>query len=439
MKTTSSAPAAPSSRPISRSNPTSMPGLTERDFEQDSSHIGNESQQSGNNTTVDLLSLADGRSQQSDPVRPDGRSPVKTVDANDLRKAAKEKDPFKSLKEDAPKAQDDPNNEVEVAQDSPEAKTLEIAAATSLSIEAPELEEETSTTQTTEVSDGTVGKDEKRARDYTQFNDPDFAMYAKKLPNDAFARLTKKFADFEKEKTEVKQLKEVLAKAPTVPYEQEGGYVMDPNWKNVTNAFNAYQFEANHWDAQRDRIEAGEAWQDFRGFDKDGQPILVTIPAPENGIVNRQHLKAVERAFMKADSDLNRTRDNAAGIINNHQQRVQQTRAGMTEMRKKLFPKSYEYEKLDGPDKKNFQLAASLFEPQYRENPFVINNCLAYVEMAKWSVAAGKIAAENKRLKAMLNGQKASGNISLPSTALPDKDGAAGDMINLRELAKSIN
>jgi hypothetical protein len=379
-------------------------------------------------------------------VRPDGRSPIKTIDANDLRKSAKEKDPFKKLKEPEQKAQDDPSADGEevVAQDSTDSKTLETAAKTSLELE-PVLDDETETAAASAENaagagsgDGVVKPDEKRARDYSQFSDPDFVAYAKKLPNDAFARLTKKFQDFEKEKTEVKQLKEVLAKAPTVPYEQEGGYVMDPNWKNVTNAFNAYQYEANHWDVQRDRIEAGEAWQDFRGFDKDGQPVLVTIAAPENGIVNKQHLKAVERAYLKADSDLNRTRDSAAGLINNHQQRVQQNRAGMAEMRKKLFPKSHEFDKLEGEDKKNFNLAASLFEPQYRENPFVINNCLAYVEMAKWSVAAAKIGAENKRLKAMLNGQKASGNISLPSSASPDKDGSEGPMINLRKLAQGM-
>lgn len=375
---------------------------------------------------IDLSDLGDGPSQD---VHPEGAK-KHYIDADDLRKKDKENDLLGKAGKDSGESSD--------AIDSLDGKSAgdEEADKPSDSLEVEpekvEDEEEKPEGEAKLAEDKKLPKPDKKGRDYKQFPSSEFADIARHLPNDLYQKFLTQAKEWHQAGEENKQLKETLAKSPSIAYEHENGYLLDPNWTKIGDAFNAYQFEANHWDTQLDKIQNGESWQDFRGFDKEGNPQFVTIPAPADGIVNQKYLRLVERAHLKAEQEMRRTQDAAAGIVQGHKGRMQEAKDRVSALKTKIFPNLSDTSKFSDEDKKYYSTALELFPLQYRNQVGSELACLSYVTMMRWAKSAKKLAEENKRLKAAVGGRKLSGNVDLPVTDKSDKEN--GSVINLGEL-----
>lgn len=100
----------------------------------------------------------------------------------------------------------------------------------------------------------------------------------RKMANESFNHVVEVVKKQRATEGELKVAKEQLGKQPTIPaswYEHEDGYTLHPTVKQASSIAQQANFELQHWNAQYDKIAAGEDWADLE-MDAKGQYVTVT-------------------------------------------------------------------------------------------------------------------------------------------------------------------
>lgn len=274
----------------------------------------------------------------------------------------------------------------------------------------------------------------KGKRDYTAFRDPTMAEVARHLPNAAYEKFLANAPKWAEAVEEVKQLREAASKTPSYHFEHPEGYLLTPEWPQLTQAHRALQHETSHWEQQLLAIKRGEDWVDFVGYDQQGQPQYRKISAPADGQIDyRAELHAQQR-FAQAAQQFTHVENQASNLMNTYSNRVKQAKESMVQIERKLFPK-LELEKLTGQDKEDADLVDQLLSkevpPEFAKHPATRLAKLMYVTMMKTARRGLEWKTELEKARAQLAGKARAGNTRIPTEG--DTEGA-DDLVDLENI-----
>lgn len=265
----------------------------------------------------------------------------------------------------------------------------------------------------------------KPTRDYSIFADPDMEQIARALPNHLYEKFKTLAPRYKTALDENARLREAAQKVPSFHYEHPEGYMLAPEWPKLTQAFQAQQFEASHWERQLLNIENGEPWQDFAGYDQQGKPQYITRPAPTDGRVDVRARIAVQQALARANSELANTQAYATNFINSYSARRQQAMESVEQHQRKLFP-NVDPEKLSGEDKQSYELAGKLIssiDESFARHPATEFTKRMYVVLQRVARQGMKWKSELDKANSKLSGKARAQNASVPSAAGPEESG----------------
>jgi hypothetical protein len=373
----------------------------------------------GPNETLDLSSIADGDLIASSG---DGRRPD-TVDADVVfrgkgKKAAQKPD------EDSPAQPAD-----SAAQDpepAPEPKPKK----------DPTLEPEGFDDNETPAPAETPAAPQPPAkRDYSVFKDPVMAKIARSLRNDDFAEFLKHAPQWQAALEENKTLREAAARTPSFHFEHPDGYLLDPAWPQLQQAYAAHGHERSHWEQQLLAIKQGLPWKDFLGYDKNGNPQYRDVPALENGQVDfRAELRA-QQQLLRAQQGESQAELAASQLVQGYGTKVKQAKESMTQLQRKLFP-SLDLNNLAGENAEHAKNVDAFLKTQipaeFTKHPMADMAKLMYITMMNVSNKARKWKEELDRANAQLAGRARAGNSRLPAEGT--EAAPAADLINLDDL-----
>ena len=368
---------------------------------------------------IDLTGIRDGdfATEDSKNLPPDGAQ-WKTIDANELK--GKKTAPQRGAEQSPSKDEVEPVD----GAPSPKKNGLEV------SVDPEDAEPATEPSITTPAQQSV-----KKGRDYSQFADPADAEIASKLPNhlyERFAKITKQAREDAVKRAELQeQLDKAPAQRPAYEFEHPEAYKITPEWQQVVQAHDAYAYEENFWETQLERIKQGEPWEDLRGYDKDGNPQTVKMPAREDGKVDFRAETAVTRLFNRATANKENLLHKAHEIKNSHSARARKIKADRDQVIKQLFP-TLDPSKYQGEDKKAYEDAQAALPKEFHHE---VGSQAAF----RLYVLVNQLARQLQKERAARNGAqkttanlRRSGNIPVPSAAASDGDEAG--LIDLTEL-----
>lgn len=351
-------------------------------------------------------------------------------DAQLMDSASKEKEALKAKKDST-----DSDNGTEASNENATETETE-KPDTEVSFETDGLNEEDSSTD----SEGeTESQPINGKRDYTKY-DKEVADVLKKLPNSLYAKYADKLQQWKKDSeraTELDGKLETLSKEkPRFLAEHPDSFRISKEYRAAVSSYTTAQEVRGGWESQLARIEQGLDWVEFKGFDEQGQPMLVNHPAPENGQVDFNAKMLAQRELQKAYSQETRYDEARKDIARNYRQFQQESTTQVKDMIGKLF-KGQDPTKLTGDDAKYFKAVNDMLPGVYADNPLAPALGLAFVNHRRLAVTAQKLAAENKALKAGKSpAAKTAPAVGPRGTSGGTVNGKANDLVDLNELYK---
>lgn len=117
----------------------------------------------------------------------------------------------------------------------------------------------------------------KQKRNYDEF-EPEDQKILKQLSNKQFNQLKERLRDIYNEREQTKELKQKLAEiesngVPANYFEHPNGYVLSPEYQNISSQYNTVASVAAHWEQQLANIEGGQPWTTIQA-DSNGNPTL---------------------------------------------------------------------------------------------------------------------------------------------------------------------
>ena len=267
------------------------------------------------------------------------------------------------------------------------------------SFEVPETE-----TETTDDSDTAGVESEEKLpgkRDYSKF-DPEVADIARKLNNANFAKYADKLQEWKQAATEATNLKtkiETLTKEkPRFLAEHPEAYRIAPEFNQAKQAYNGAKEQVNFWQDQLLKISEAEAWQEFTGYNDQGQPQFVDHPATPDGRVDKRSEIAVQQHLAQVAAQASQYEQQARGIARDYHAYQKQSINELNDMGAKLF-KGADPEKFAGDDKKFYDATLKMLPGQFGDNPLAKYLGMAFVQHRKMVIGYTKALAELKALK----------------------------------------
>lgn len=214
-------------------------------------------------------------------------------------------------------------------------------------------------------------------RDYSKFP-PELQAYVKKLPNQLFAQAEKELIPlFEKAKqadtltAKIGELETQLNSKPNFAHDHPDGYVLDPEFQQVSTLADRAQFEATHWEAQLEKILRGEAWQQLKGYDKrTGQPVFEEVAAPIDGRPDTRAQISAQSLLARASTLSEQYAIQRDGFRQSYAQQVQAENRACEEARAKVFAK-LDPSKFTPEHKKMMETVAVLYPKTQQRNPLL--------------------------------------------------------------------
>jgi hypothetical protein len=224
-------------------------------------------------------------------------------------------------------------------------------------------------------------------RDYSKFP-AELQPYVRKLPNQLFkqaeAELLPIFEKAKKYESEalpkIAELEKAVAAKPSFAHEHPEGYVLDPEYQQVSLLADRASFEASHWESQLARILSGEGFQDLLGYDKrTGQPVYKEIDAPADGRVDPRWQVEIQRRFNEATMKSGQFVGMRDSFRQNYSSEVQRSAAELVETRKRIF-RDMDESKFTETEKGYKQLVLDALPKVHKRNPLATD--LAYALIA---------------------------------------------------------
>ena len=389
------------------------------------------SAQSDPNGTFGVKDIDEGSGNETPRNRP---MDFEEFDAQLMDSAAKEKEALK-------KGKDSTDSEV---QDGAEGESSNESTTEKpndeVSFDTEGVDETTDSTDSDGETSGEEAQPTNGKRDYTKY-DKEVADVLKKLPNSLYAKYADKLQQWKKDSeraTELDGKLETLSKEkPRFLAEHPDSFRISKEYRAAVSSYTTAQEVRGGWESQLARIDQGLDWVEFKGFDEQGQPMLVNHPAPENGQVDFNAKMLAQRELQKAYSQETRFDEARKDIARNYRQFQQESTNQVKDMIGKLF-KGQDPAKLTGDDAKYFKAVNDMLPGVYADNPLAPALGLAFVNHRRLAVTAQKLAAENKALKA----GKSPAAKTAPAVGPRGTSGGGGvngkanDLVDLNELYK---
>ena len=276
-------------------------------------------------------------------------------------------------------------------------------------------------------------------RDYSQY-DKEVADVLRKLPNSLYAKYADKLQQWKKDSERAAELDtklEIISKEkPRFLAEHPESFRISKEYRTAVEAFTTAKEVRGGWESQLARIEQGLDWVELKGYDEQGQPILVNHPAPENGQIDFNAKMLAQRELQKAYAQETRYDEARRDIARNYRQFQAEATTQVKDMIGKLF-KGQDPAKLTGEDAKYFKAVNDMLPGVYADNPLAPALGLAFVNHRRLAVTAQKLAAELKALKAGKSpAARTAPAVGPRGTAGGVVNGKANDNIDLNELYK---
>jgi len=354
-------------------------------------------------------------------------------DAQLMDSASKEKEALKAKKDSTDsEAQDGTEASNDNASETEKKDDTEVSFETD-GINEGEEESDTSPEGETE-SQPINGK-----RDYSKY-DKEVADVLKKLPNSLYAKYADKLQQWKKDSERATELDTKLtalaAEKPRFLAEHPDSFRISKEYRSAVEAYSTAKEVRGGWESQLARIEQGLDWVELKGYDDQGQPVLVNHPAPENGQVDFNAKMLAQRELQKAYSQETRFDEARKDIARNYRQFQAEATTQVKDMIGKLF-KGQDPAKLTGDDAKYFKAVNDMLPGVFSDNPLAPALGLAFVNHRRLAVTAQKLATELKALKAGKSPvARTAPAVGPRGTAGGSVNGKANDQIDLNELYK---
>lgn len=261
-------------------------------------------------------------------------------------------------------------------------------------------------------------------RDYSQF-DPEVAAILKKLPNAQYAAVKDKLQEWKEGANKAAELEKKFAEYKTAnpPYlaEHPMSYRLDNNFQTAVALSKQHKEERAFWEQQLINIEQGEEWEDFQGYNEQGEPIIVKMSAPANGQVDVRARVRAQSAYANAERQMADQTDRARSIKANWQEHQKTATATLKEQANKLF-NGMSGDKLKGKDKELYNNVMNMFLGPYAGHLLTEYVALAFVSQYKnaqlWQKKFDELKGKTKVAPAVGPRNSAPGNLPGSSTVI---------------------
>lgn len=237
-------------------------------------------------------------------------------------------------------------------------------------------------------------------RDYTKF-DKEVAAVLKNVPNHVFNKFGQQIQDWKAGADKAAKLQEQLTAQRTANpgflAEHPDGYRLTPDYRNIISEERIAKEEADFWSHQATAIANGEAWQEFRGYDDKGEPIIVDHPASQNGQVDTRASLLAQSQYAKAQLKADEFKARRAAYKSQWTKFQQDAAAELSEKSAKLF-NNVTPDKLTGEDKAYYEKAIKALPDIYANHPLMPILGMAFVNFRKvvknWQADRAKLTGK---------------------------------------------
>ena len=213
----------------------------------------------------------------------------------------------------------------------------------------------------TKVDDKTKQQDaiaQSKARDYSIFDStPELKTvvekYRNKVPNEVFDTLVKVAKDATTAKTQYKELEtkyteasKGIVKLPDSYIEHPAAWQFNPEVKQLRSNITLAEAQVQHYLTQKDRIEAGEDWEDLEGVNEDGTFKTSLVEAKNT---TSAHKHAIDKIIRENENSASQFSAKLNGLRSSHVQAHKQLVEGIDTKMKEFCPWLRDDKLLDSP------------------------------------------------------------------------------------------
>lgn len=205
----------------------------------------------------------------------------------------------------------------------------------------------------------------KKGRDYTAFT-PEQVDVLKKLPNGAYQKATKLFAEANEAVKERDELK-TSAAGPRMFHEHPQAFVLDPGFQEAQALSSQADAEYAHYSRQLVAIKSGKPWYKM-GYDaKTGEPRYTKVEAPEDGTVDVESEIQCGQALGLIARAKEGSQAKVLQLVSAHANQRQQVDAAISAIDSKIFSK-VQVDKFNPTELKIYTDAMAMI-PQFKHHP----------------------------------------------------------------------
>lgn len=310
---------------------------------------------------------------------------------------------------------------------------------------AKEVEQKTEEQKTEEKTDGK----QKRERDFTGLEDLDEGQrqLLKNTSVQAFdfvkALVLKERKAAKELSTQLKTAQESIVKStkenglPANYFEHPQAYVLSPEYGKSVEAINTWKKEQDHWDAQFEKIERGESWEDVE-VDANGNARFVTKDPSSRAKLY------TERLANNAHRRVAEEQATALRIQESFSNRIRQRNDLIRQREDVVFPKFKENPELVNTDPHYQTLMKVLKEQDLDSDPLATSFAKLYSYHMELFNAYNKKVSESAKVQSNTEERKAagpsSGEINKGATGKPaPKEEAKLQLSKFKEIINGAN